>query len=153
MFLCIQMLNLPPLAVSKSDARSERKTSKSMYLNEVEPDLAAHDEAWNCLGSLYQEMGKDDWLRVIRVGHIVKDPCSKKALEAVQSGRPALALSIYEQLLDTYDENDMRDSTVLDSETSIWYEDKMSCLESLGCWDVLHDQVRLTAFAAEKKQL
>lgn len=135
------MLNLSPLTLSKSDAKSDRKTSKTVPLHDIGPGLVPSEEAWDCLGSLYQEMGKSDWLRLIRLGHIVKDPGSRDALDAVQSNKPAHALTIYEELLDAFDEDAMRDERILDSEACIWYEDKMACLESLGCWDVLHDQV------------
>ncbi|GMH34457.1 hypothetical protein BSKO_02291 [Bryopsis sp. KO-2023] len=144
-----QMVDPPLIAALESKKPSSRRPG-TVRTYPVAPPLKTDGDAWMCLAELFREMGKGDLLHVIRMGHLTKCPGSRRALMALQSGRAAVALDLCEKLLEAYDEGmvDLEDSLiggqeVSPAEANIWYDDKMECLEKLGCWRVLQDQIGL----------
>lgn len=148
MFPNIKMVGTTKAIVNEKRPREQRKSTESLEIHQVSPSIRSDEEAWGCLADLYQEIGKGDWLRIIREDHITRCLKSKEALLAMQSRRPNKALKIYEELLVAYEESRIQGTEILpgildvsNGEANIWYEDKMECLEKLGYWDVLQEQV------------
>lgn len=144
------MVSTATETVDEKKPKGGKNPSESIDTNKVFPYVRSDEEAWRCLADLYQELGKSDWLRIIREGHITKCPKSKEAFLAAQFNRPNKALKIYEELLVAYEESHTQGIELLpgildvsNCEANIWYEDKMECLEKLGYWDVLQEQVSI----------
>ncbi|KAL3698516.1 hypothetical protein R1sor_012592 [Riccia sorocarpa] len=92
-------------------------------------------EAWLELARLYKELGEEDIVLSVYQKKITEKPVSRRALEAQLGGDPSRALVLYDQALDTVeDETGDQASQV---EQDIWYNQRLACLLELNRWQLL----------------
>ncbi|KAL2645175.1 hypothetical protein R1flu_012762 [Riccia fluitans] len=92
-------------------------------------------EAWLELARLYKELGEEDIVLSVYQKKLTEKSISHKALEAQLGGDPRRALVLYDQALDTFDEESGDQPSQV--EQDIWYNQRLACLLDLNRWQLL----------------
>ncbi|OAE24558.1 hypothetical protein AXG93_2415s1380 [Marchantia polymorpha subsp. ruderalis] len=95
-------------------------------------------EAWLELAHLYKELGEEDIVLSVYQKKLTEKPITQKALEAQLGGDPGRGLILYDQALDTVDEDSgSYGDQATQVEQDIWYNQRLACLLDLNNWQLL----------------